>query len=90
MKQIENIQRLFPGSISKDVFRYHAIYVLQRQVMFELARSERDERGVFADLIKEAIVHGSRNGHQEQDEAPGRKKQDSGDTNSLKGTAARP
>ena len=90
MKQIGNIQRLFPGSISKEVFRYHAIYLIQKQVMFELARSERDERGVFSDLIKEAIVHGSRNGHQEQDEAPGRKKQDTNDVNSLKGTAARP
>lgn len=52
---IEQIEKQFPGSACKEVYKYHSIYLIQVQVMFEMAQSERDERRVFAEMIKEVI-----------------------------------
>ena len=52
---IETIEKQFPGSACKEIYKFHAIYLIQVQVMFEMARSEKDERRVFADIIKDVI-----------------------------------
>lgn len=52
---IELIEKQFPGSACKEIYKYHSIYLIQVQAMFEISRSEKDERRVFAELIKEII-----------------------------------
>ena len=54
---IEQIEKQFPGSACKEIYKYHSIYLIQVQAMFEMAQSEKDERRVFAELIKDVIQH---------------------------------